>query len=265
MRANKLVWGLLVAALAGCSGTLPPRPPAAVQRAATVEAQAHLALQEGNLVLARNLFEQSLRAQQSLDNLPGVATASINLAVVYHGLKDDGMALRLLDAIAGDKLVPYPPELRRAAAFRKAVILVDGGAPGSAAAVDAAAALCGKSCELRAGLDNLRARMALQNKQYAEALAFAQSADGEAGENSQERANASRNAAAAEAGAGRHAAALERYRAALALDKRLGAPKHIADDLDGIARELKRLGRNDEAASYARRAAAAHAAIGGTR
>lgn len=222
-------------------------------------------MQEGDLTLARNLFEQSLRMQQSLDNLAGVAASSISLAVVYHGLKNDDMALRLLDAIAGDKLVPYPAELRRVAAFRKAVILVDGGAQGSAVAVDAAAALCGRSCGLSAGLDNLRARMALQNKQYADALGFAKAAEGEAGGDKQELSNAWRNAAAAEAGAGRHAQALDRYLAALALDKQLGAPKHIASDLDGVALELKRMGRSDESASYARRAAAAHAASGEAR
>jgi tetratricopeptide (TPR) repeat protein len=260
-----IILGLLAAALAGCSGTIPPKPPAVVQRAGTVEAQARQAVQDGDLALARSLFEQALRLHQSLDDLPGVATASINLAAVYHGLKNDAMALRLLDAVAGDTQVPYPPELRRAAAFRKAVILVDDGAQGGAAAVDAAAGLCGKSCELAAGLDNLRARVALQNKQYADALAFARAAEGEAGEDTQEQANAWRNAAAAEAGAGRHGAALDRYLAALALDKRLGMPKRIADDLDGVSRELKRVGRADESASYARRAAAAREAIDESR
>lgn len=262
---NGLVLGVLLVALAGCSGTVPPRPPAAVQRAATLEAQAHQAMQDGNLALARTLFEQSLRAQQALDNLPGVATASINLAVVYHGLKNDDMALRLLDAVAGDTRVPYPAELRRAAAFRKAVILVDGGAPGASAAVESAAALCAKSCPLRAGLDNLRARIALGKRQYADALAFAKTAEGEAGDDKQELANAWRNAAAAESGAGNHAAALDRYQAALELDKRLGVPRRIASDLDGVSRELKQLGRAEESASYARRAAAAHEAIGDSR
>jgi tetratricopeptide (TPR) repeat protein len=261
MRAGVL--GLLVAALAACSGAAPPRPPAAVERAAEVDAEAHRALRDGDLVTARNLFEQSLRQEQSLDDLPGVATATLNLAAVYHRLNNDDMAVRLLDAIVRDAQVPYPAELRATAAFRKAVILVDGGAEGAAAAVEAAAALCGKSCAFTAGLENLRARMALRNKDYAAALRYARSAEGASGEDKQELANAWRNAAAAQAGAGRHDAALDRYFAALELDKRLAMPRHIADDLEGVSRELKQLGRNDEAGAYARRAAAAREALTG--
>lgn len=256
---------LLIGALAACSGTAPPRPPAAVERAAVLDREARFAMRDGDLVQARNLFEQSLRLEQSLDDFSGIATASINLAAVYHRLKNDDMALRLLDAILGDKLVPYPAELRAAAAFRKAVILVDKGADGEAAAVETAGRLCGNPCEFTPGLYNLHARLALQKKDYAAALSFAKSAQDGAGQNTDELANARRNAAAAEAGLNRHAAALDHYLAALALDKELALPERIAGDLDGASRELKQLGRTDESASYARRAAAAHDALGGSR
>ncbi len=258
-RAGLLCLPLLL--MAACTSAPPPRPPVALEQATSADRQARRAFGEGDLVAARNLFEQSLRLQQSLDNLPGVGAAAINLAVVYHGMKNDAMALRLLDSILADKVTPYPAELRTTAAFRKAVIMVDGGNNEASAAVDAAAQMCGKSCELTPGLDNLRARMALGKKEYAAALNYSREAADAAGDRKEELANARRHSGAAEAALHQHDRALEHYLAALELDKQLGMPRRIAEDLDGVARALAELGRKEEAASYARRAAAAHDAI----
>ncbi len=247
--------------LSACSSPAPPAPPAAVERASSTDREAKRALRDGDLAVARNLFEQSLRLQQSLDNLPGVATAAINLAAVHHKMNNDEAALRLLDGIVQDKLVPYPAELRAMAAFRRAVILVDGGSKDAPAAVAAAAQLCAKSCAYTAGLYNLRARLALAGKDYAAAAGFAGSAADAAGDSKEELANARRNQAAAEYALGQAAPALEHYLAALEIDKQLGLPRRIAEDLGGVSRALEKLGRKDEAASYARRAAAAQDAL----
>lgn len=252
--------GLLCSALAGlaaCSSAPPPRPPAALERADDADKGGHRAIRDGDLAVARNLFEQSLRLQQSLDNLPGVATAAINLAVVYHGMKNDDMAIRLLDGILGDKLTPYPAQLRSAAGFRKAVIMVDSGNRDAAAALEAAAQSCGGSCEFVPGIYNLRARMALGKKEYASAVKFSGEAADAAGDHKEEMANARRYSAAAEGALGRHDLALGHYLAALELDKQLGLSGRIAEDLEGVAVALAQLGRKDEAAGYARRAAAA--------
>jgi tetratricopeptide (TPR) repeat protein len=252
---------LPLALLAACSGAAPPRPPAVLESANAADQQARRAWREGDLPVARNLFEQSLRLQRSLDNLPGIAGAAINLASVYHAMNNDDMALNLLDGILADKLVPYPADLRAVAAFRKAVILVDGKSGDAPAAVEAAAQLCGGSCEFKAGLHNLRARMALDGKDYAAAASQAKQAADAAGDNKEELANARRHSAAANAAQGLPAPALEHYLAALELDKQLGAPRRIAEDLQGASTALEKLGRKDEAASYARRAAAAHDAV----
>jgi tetratricopeptide (TPR) repeat protein len=252
---------LPLALLTACGSPAPPRPPAAVENAISADKEARRALRDGDLPVARNLFEQSLRLQQSLDNLPGVASAAISLAAVYHRMNDDAKALALLDGILKDQLVPYPAELRAMASFRKAVILVDGNSKEAAAAVEAAAQLCVKSCEFVAGLNNLRARLALGSKDYATAAIFAMAAADAAGDNKEELANARRHAAAARAALGQTGPALEHYLAALELDKQLGLPRRIAEDLDGVAKMLDKLGRKDEAASYARRAAAAQAVI----
>jgi tetratricopeptide (TPR) repeat protein len=256
-----LLLSLPLLLLFACDGTAPPKPPAAVERASSADREARRALRDGDLPVARNLFEQSLRLQLSLDNLPGVATAAINLASVYHRMNNDEMALRLLNSILQDKLVPYPAELRTMAAFRKAVILVDSDSKDAPAAVEAAAQLCAKSCEFTAGLHNLRARLALAGKDYAAAAGYAKSAADTSGDSKEELANARRNAAAAEYALGQPAPALEHYLAALDLDKQLGLPRRIAEDLGGVSRALEKLGRKDEADSYARRAAAAQDAL----
>lgn len=252
---------LLLAGLVSCSSAPPPRLPAALERANTADKEAHRAMRDGDLAVARNLFEQSLRLQQSLDNLPGVASEAINLAVVYHRMGNDDIALRLLDGILGDSLTPYPSELRATAAFRKAVILADGGHQDAAAALEAAAQMCMGSCELTSGIYNLRARMALAKGEYATAMKLSKEAADTAGDHKEELANARRYSAAAEAALGQYNLALEHYLAALELDKPLGMGGRIAEDLDGAAMALAQLGRKGESASYARRASAAHDAI----
>lgn len=256
-----LLLSLPLLLLSACGGTAPPKPPAVVERASNADREAKRALRDGDLMVARNLFEQSLRLQQSLDNLPGVATASINLASVQHKMNNDEAALRLLDGVM-EPGTPYPADLRAAAAFRKAVILVDGASKSAPAAVEAAEQRCGKSCEFTPGLYNLRARMALAAKDYAPAAGFAKSAADAAGDNKEELANARRNAAAAAHALEQPGQALEHYLAALELDKQLALPRRIAEDLEGVSRALEKLGRKDEAASYARRAAASRDAAG---
>jgi len=252
---------LCAALLAACGSAPPPRLPVTLERANTAEREARRALRDGDWPAARNLFEQSLRLHQSVDNLPGVAASAISLATVYHRMKNDDMALRLLDGLLKDKIAPYPAELRATAAFSKAVIMVDGAHKEAAQAVEFAAQNCGGSCGFAAGLDNLRARLALAGKDWAAAEGFAKAAADAAGENREELANARRNSAAADAALARHRAALEHYLSALELDKQLGLGARVAEDLDGAAGALKQLGRKEEAASYARRAAAAHDAF----
>lgn len=245
---------LMISLLAAC-GSAPQRPPVALEQAQTVDKSARRALREGDLVRSQELFVRSLALQQSLDNLPGVATALINLATVSHRLHDDAGALRLLDSVLAEGAPPYPADLRAAAAFRKAVILMDGGRLDEAgAALDFAEKECGQPCTLRPGMDNLRARLALLKGNPVAALELAKQAM--AGAEKEELANARRISAAAEAALGRHDGALAHYQAALELDKEMGLSTRIAEDLNGTAQALERLGRKEEAEGYARRAAA---------
>ncbi len=242
--------------LAAC-GSAPPRLPIAAEQAQQADLAAHRAVREGDLPRARELFTQSLWLQQSLDNLAGTAMAALNLATVSYRLGDDSAALQQLDHILADDAPPYLPELRAAAAFRKAVILVDGGHEDMAEpALQRASNECSKQCAYTSGISNLRARLALQKGDYAAAIQLAKIAMDTSGAEPEELANARRISAAAETALGQHAAALTHYQAALELDKGLGMSARIAVDLNGIAKALEQLGRKPEADVYARRAAA---------
>ncbi len=252
----------LLAGLAACSSPPPPRPPAAFEQIDATDRAAWRAARDGDWLAARNLFEQSRRLHQAQDDMAGTAMATINLSTAQHQLGNDEQALRLLDAILADHLMPYPAQLRGHAAFRKSVILADRGQEREAsAALDAAQALCTGSCDLAAGIANLRARLALMHKDYPGALTLAKRAADAAGNEKDELANARRCAAAAEAAMGQNEQALADYQAALELDRQTGASSHIAEDLEGAAKVLGALKRTDEAAAYAHRAAAVRDAI----
>lgn len=255
-RATLLVAVLL--ALAAC-GSAPPRQPVAIEQAKKADQAAHRALRDGDLMRARELFRQSLLLQQSLDDRPASAMAAINLSSVAHKLGDDVTALGLLDDILADKAAQLPTELRAAAAFRKGVMLADAGKVAEAeSALQQAVLECNGKCSFTAGMNNLRARLALHKGDFAAALATARGLA--SGAEKEEQANALRIAAAAEIGLGQHDAALAHYQAALELDKELALSPRIAEDLRGIAQALEKLGRKQEAGIFARRAEAVSAA-----
>ncbi len=257
--AAKVFLSCLPLLLDAC-GSPQPHPPVAVEQAHQTELAAHRAMHEGDLARARELFTQALWLQQSLDNTSGAAMDAINLATVLHKLGDDKAALLQIDHILAGGASIYPPELRAAAAFRKAVILADEGNPGQTIAIESALQLaeneCAKPCAYTSGISNLRARLALQKGDYAAALQLAKITLDATGAEKEELANARRIAAVAETARGQHELALAHYMAALALDKEQGISARIALDLNGIAKVLEQLGRKAEAEAYARRAAA---------
>ncbi|HEU0186256.1 MAG TPA: tetratricopeptide repeat protein [Gallionellaceae bacterium] len=249
---------LLLLMLAGC-GSAPPRQPAALEQAGKTEQAAHRAMRDGDLLRARELFHQSMLMQQALDNAPARAQAAINLASVSHKLGDDAAALAVLEPILNEDKPPYPGELRAAAALRKAIILADGGKPADAAWQQAQQE-CHQSCGYRAGIANLGARLALARGDHASALALAQQGLA-ASPGQDEQANALRLSAVAETALGQQDKALAHYQGALEIDTSLGLSRRIAADLHGMAEVLGKLGRVDDAAQYARRAAAVDEAI----
>jgi tetratricopeptide (TPR) repeat protein len=198
--------------------------------------------------------------QQSLDNQAASATAAINLSYVSHKLGDDSTALVLLDSILSESSTLIPSDLRTAAAFRKGIILADSGNIAEAeSALQLANLSCSKQCTYTSGMNNLRARLALDKGDFETALSTAKNVIN-AGAEKEEVANAQRIAAAAESTQNHNEAALLNYQAALELDKELALSARIYEDLIGMARVLEKLGRKPEADDFARRAEALKAA-----
>jgi len=247
---------LLTGVLAACGSASAPRLPPAFEQAQTADKDARRALRGGELLRAKNNFAKTLALQQSLDDYAGAATTLINLATVTHQLHDDEAALTWLDKILMEQTPVYPPESNITAAFRKAVILTNLARLSEADLnLHLAENLCGQKCTLRPGINALRARLSLLKGDAAGALALAQAVLGEGGAGKEEQANALRVVAAAEEQLARYASALQHYQAALELDKSLGLSARIGEDLNGMARVSARLGRDQDAAVYARRAA----------
>lgn len=260
----KLLASIMATVLLVACGSPPPRLPQALESAQTADKDARRALRMGDLAHAKTLFAQSMAQYQSVDDVHGAASALISLATVSHRLHDDEVAIKLLDRMLFDRPGVYSREWQSTAAFRKAVILVDMGRAEEAAAVLVMAdRLCASDCAVRHGLAVLRARLVWLKGDATAALELAKPVASNRDANEEEQANALRIVAAAEEKLAQHEAALTHYQAALELDKSLGLSRRIAMDLDGIARTLAALGRAEEAASYAARAALVHEAAAG--
>ncbi|MBF0129465.1 MAG: hypothetical protein HQL33_05705 [Alphaproteobacteria bacterium] len=255
------IW-LLALPLLGCGGTPPDRPPLALEQAATLDKRAHAAVRARQYPLARDLYGRLLRLRQSIEDLPGIATATINLASVEHLLGDDVASVRLLDAVLADPAGLFPDDIKAEAAFRRGVIAIGAGDRTAAtSALLRARGLCASPCPRDAGLLNLEGRLALAEGDPQKALAAAGRAGTAAGLDREESANARRITARALAASGRLDEALAAYRLVLEEDKDLADARPISDDLDAIAELLVRMGRKEEADGYRQRAATVRAAI----
>lgn len=253
---------LLSLLLVACGSAPPPRLPQALEQANAAEKDARRALKGGELLRAQHGFAKTLALRQSLDDADGVATTLINLATVTHKLHEDEAALVWLDKILLEKGRLYAPEFHLTAAFRKAVILTNLARLDEAeSALQLAEKNCSKKCATRFGIDALHARLLLLKGDADGALALAQALSKEANAGKEEQANALRIVAAAEEKLLRFADALQHYQAVLEMDKALALGDRIGEDLSGMARASKQLGRDDEAAMYARRAALVNEAL----
>jgi tetratricopeptide (TPR) repeat protein len=252
---TKIIQLLFIGMLGACGSAPTPRLPQTLEQVQNADKGAHRALRGGDLLRAQHDFAKTLRLQQSLDDASGAATTIINLATVTHQLHDDEGALNWLDKILLEKVTMYPADSNIAAAFRKAVILTNlARLPEAESTLALAEKLCEKKCTLHYGIDVLHARLLLltDDAQGALVLAKALSAVEEAGK--EEQANALRIAATAEEKLAHYSDALLHFQNALNIDKTLGLGARIGEDLSGMARVTKLLGRDQEASVYLRRA-----------
>ena len=241
--------------LLGACGSPPPRQPAAQERAQKTEQAAYRAIREGDMARAREMFALAETMQRALENIHAASQDAINLATVLHKMGNSDAALQKLDILLADSASLVPEDLKAAAAFRKAIIQTDGGKLEEAnSSINRALSWCRADCPFNSGLKNLQARIALQQGQNDMALTLATAVYANSNF-PEEQANAYRIAASAELALGKHEAAKTHFHEALRLDKELAISSRIADDLEGIASALQKLGNQKESNLYAQRAA----------
>jgi tetratricopeptide (TPR) repeat protein len=232
--AEALAGMLLAAALAAGCGSPAPRvvnPPhelalASGQRAAR-------ALQRGDAAQALVLYEQALAAADSVEDFELSGAMLLNLALVHSRLGQPREAHQRIDRVLAAP-ARYAGALQAQAAARKALLLLDA-RDGTATLqwVARAEQDCAAPCGLAPLLANVRAQVALDGGNAAQAATHAIRAAELAGaaEQAAERANAERLLGRARMALGDRAGAAAALQAALAIDRTLGLPERIALDL----------------------------------
>ena len=243
----------LAALLAGCAGEkLKERPPRA-QQVVELGHQGQAAYFKGDLARARRLFEQALADAMRIEDSEGVAVMSINLARVSRESGDSARALDTLDAVSPWHRASLSAKAAQEMDLLAAVLLADLGRRDEALGrLQALRAHCQPACATAIGMDSLQARLMLEN---AEAGASAQLAGAAierfgADANQLELANLFRVQGEARLALGDFPAARQSLERALAIDKSLGQPGKIAQDLEALARGALAAGDQAARAAY---------------
>jgi tetratricopeptide (TPR) repeat protein len=221
-------------AVAGCASV--PEGSPANQRADALNRTGLAHLRSGDAERARAAFEQSLRIAQSIEHEAGIARGWYNLSVAYQRLGRSADAESALDAVLQHDLA-YPRDQLVEIALRKAVLATARDDVGTATrALERAHIDCASDCRSAGAIVNLQARLALEHRRAAEALAHLDRARARNERNPVERANTARLRAAALIALDRPDEARLAAEEALALDKQHGAGETIYQDLMLLAR-----------------------------
>lgn len=245
--------------LVACVGQPQPEPARTQRQAIVLNQSARAAFERGNLLRARQLYEQALAADASIENAEGIVMNALSLAHVHQLLGEPDAAQRYLDRLLEDTAPPIPRARKAEAAARKAQLAL--GAGDAAAAerwAETGLTLCANACAAQAALLNLRARAALARADNSAAIEWAaralSAATDERGRT--ERANALRVIGEARLVLGEQRAAIQAFEQALALDQALGLPQRIYSDLMLLGRAHAELGEREAARGYFRRSLA---------
>lgn len=257
MRSLLLVSLGIVLVSAGC-GSAPPRVLPQKETAVEWNRRAQAAYRAGDLRQALEMYQQALAASRAIEDSDGISGELMNIATVHYRLGETDKAHAMLDQILLSPAIPFSGEQRAEAAYRKASFLLERDQLATASDwLGKVRTLCGSgNCGAEGKALNLRARMALDRKAPAEALAHAQAALAVNGkhEDRAEQANSLRLSGDAQLALAELAKAREAYLQALELDKGLGAGHKIALDLIGVGSSLLMERRSRDAAEYFRRA-----------
>lgn len=246
--------GLLL--LSACSHVEEVRS-ARLEQATEYNQRAQRAFLRGEYQAAAELYENALLLDVAIENVNGIAINTLNLARVNQVLGNAALAQRYLDSLLEDKALKYPPAQLAAAAVQKSLLrLQQDDVAGAGEWVEKAAAWCASDCMLAGVIDNARASIALRGNDADKALLWGERGASKNKDASPlEYANSLRLTAEARLMKGEPDAALRVSEEALALDKTLGLPEKIRQDLLLSAQAHEKLGQAEQAAQCRDRAA----------
>lgn len=252
---HALVMALMALLLSACSSA---QPPLSARQAKAVEfnQRATSAFQRGEYQTASDLYELSLQVDASIENVDGMAINLLNLARVHQALGQPERAMRYLDALLNEKALHFrTSHLASAAMYKAALQLQSGNVEQAQQSLNQAISWCTADCDLQGPEANLRAALALHNREAAQALHWAGRAVSANSKVPMEHANALRLLGQAKLLNGDVDGALVDLDRALLEDKQLGLPEKIALDLNLLAQASDKKGNQELAGHYRSRAA----------
>lgn len=227
------------------------------QQATEFNQRAQRAFQRGEYQVAASFYESALQLDIAVENVNGIAINMLNLAKVNQVLGNTALAQRYLDSLLQDNALQYQPAQLAAAAVQKSLLrLQENDSADAATWVEKAAAFCTADCPLTGVINNARAAIALHANNAETALYWSERAASEnKGASSLEYANSLRLCASARLLKNEPDAALRLLEEALAIDKSLGLPEKIRQDLLLSAQGHEKSGHAEQAAQFRERAA----------
>jgi tetratricopeptide (TPR) repeat protein len=226
------------------------------EQATEFNQRAQRAFQRGEYQAAADLYEQALRLDIAIENESGIAINTLNLARVNQVLGKPELAQRLLDRLLEDKALHHAPGHLAEASAQKALLRLQADdIPGASLWADRAARYCESDCRISGVIDNVRAGIALRSNDAEKALQLGERARSANGGVPLELANSLRLMASARLVKNEPEVALHLLEEALAIDKSLGLPEKIRQDLLLSAQAHEKSGRAERAAQCRDRAA----------
>lgn len=247
--AATLVW------LCGCGHA--PEVPTNVRldEAIQLSQQGSLAYKRGEFATAIGCFESALRLDLSIENHEGIVNGRLNLAQALQAAGKTGEAQRQLDFLLEQGAKPISDAQRARAAAAKALLQLKQGQTADAGRwAGQARRDCHETCPDAAPILNIQSRIALDRGDVANAQSLAQAALALLEPASDESATSLRLIGAALLRQGKANDAAGFFQRALAIDRELGLPARIADDLMQLGDAHGVSGNKGKAKDFYRRA-----------